>query len=195
MEYLKTFVEEKGKRKAWLLGHSVGGAISMLFTARYPEKESGVINVEGNFTLADAFWSQKIAEAPPEVWFAEFAEIKSDPERWLKDSGIVPTEERIRWATAILDYQPAQTVQSMAKAVVAETRSSEFLAKISDVFEAQIPVVLLAGEKSLEGWHVPDLIIDKTGEIIIQKNVGHMMMIEDPNAFCQIVGKVLENLA
>jgi len=38
VEYLKAFVEEKGKRKVRLIGHSVDGAISMLIYCELSRK-------------------------------------------------------------------------------------------------------------------------------------------------------------
>jgi lipase len=44
-----------------LLGHSMGGAIVPLFAAAYPHLVATIINVEGNFTLKDAFGSGQLA--------------------------------------------------------------------------------------------------------------------------------------
>lgn len=43
------------------VGHSVGGAIAMLCAHTYPDHVRRIVNVEGNFTLADAFWFYEIA--------------------------------------------------------------------------------------------------------------------------------------
>ncbi|WP_227744214.1 alpha/beta fold hydrolase [Yersinia kristensenii] len=40
-----------------VIGHSVGGAVAVLFARRYPEMTRSLTSVEGNFTLSDAFWS------------------------------------------------------------------------------------------------------------------------------------------
>src|ERR1700712_5158374 len=49
-EIARILREEVGQ-PAWLLGHSVGGAVMMLAAERAPDRVRGVISVEGNFTL------------------------------------------------------------------------------------------------------------------------------------------------
>src|ERR1051325_9815325 len=48
-ELLRYLREEVGQ-PAWLLGHSVGGAVAMMVAERAPELVRGLISVEGNFT-------------------------------------------------------------------------------------------------------------------------------------------------
>jgi lipase len=49
-----------GDQPLYLIGHSVGGVIASMYAHRHPEGVLALINVEGNFTLADAFWSQEM---------------------------------------------------------------------------------------------------------------------------------------
>jgi lipase len=44
-----------------LVGHSVGGVIAASYAHRFPDRVASFVNVEGNFTLADAFWSRQLA--------------------------------------------------------------------------------------------------------------------------------------
>src|SRR5207245_1525566 len=106
-----------------------GGAIAMLVAAQAPDRVRGVISVEGNFTLNDAFWCSKIAPLDPLDWQSQYQRMCSDENAWLLDSGIALTPERAQWARRILDNQPATTVQAMARAVVDETGRPEYLAR------------------------------------------------------------------
>jgi pimeloyl-ACP methyl ester carboxylesterase len=174
-----------------LVGHSVGGAIAMLFAARYPKMVLGIVNVEGNFTLDDAFWSQRIAKSDVAAWAKEYEGICSDPEKWLSDSGISPTAIRVQWAGQILSYQNAMTVQNVAKTVVDRTGQKSYLETVRKVLESNIPIFLYAGENSEKGWNVPEFVLEKAAELVIQPSTGHMMMLEDPDEFCKNLTRII----
>lgn len=176
-----------GGEPSWVLGHSVGGAIALLLADRAPELVKGVINVEGNFTLEDAFWTGKIAAQDPAGWGRDFAAMRADPAGWLRGAGIRPASKRVEWARAILDFQSAETIQAVAKAVIAETGAPGFLGTARRILDRGIPLVLVAGERSAAGWHPPDWARDRAAVNAVQSGAGHMMMLEDPDAFCGLI--------
>jgi pimeloyl-ACP methyl ester carboxylesterase len=46
---------------------------------------------------------------------------------------------------------------------------------------------LLGGERSAPGWDVPDWVKTASLSYVIQPGTGHMMMLEQPAAFSDIV--------
>lgn len=193
VEFVKRLVTEEIQKPCWLLGHSVGGAIAMMFAAQNPKLVSGIINVEGNFTLNDAFWCQKISQLSAEVWAGDYEQMKAEPEKWLLNSGIHLTSERTAWAEKILHFQSAATAQAVAKAVVRDTASIEYQQTIQTVVSQQTPIYLLAGERSKDEWDVPPQILHAAKKFIVQLQTGHMMMLEDPAKFCEIVKEIVVN--
>lgn len=189
------YVREHVGAPSVLLGHSVGGAVAMLAAASAPDLVRGVINVEGNFTLDDAFWCRKIAGLDAVAWQAEHARLVADPEGWLRNGGIAVTPQRLEWARAALANQSRETIQAMARAVVAETGAPDFLSRIRMVVERGTPLFMLAGERSASGWHAPDWARAAARSYVIQPEVGHMMMLEDPDGFCEIVGGMVARIA
>lgn len=187
LAYLRDHVDEP----CWLLGHSVGGAIAMLAAAAEPERIRGMISVEGNFTLNDAFWCAKIAAMDDATWRAEHQSMVDDPVNWLRNSGIEPDSQRLEWARAILHNQPASTLQAMARAVVRETGSPDYLLKVRAVADRGAPICLLAGERSASSWDVPDWMRRVATADVIQPAAGHMMMLEEPKEFCRIVDAMI----
>jgi len=137
-----------------LVGHSVGGVVAMVFAHRFPSRTASVVNVEGNFTLADAFWSARVARMTPGEASDLLDADRADPARWLRDAGVEPTAEHIRSATEALTYQPATTIQAMAGAVVGFTGQPDYEPMLREVFE-RTPVHLVAGARSRSGWNVP----------------------------------------
>lgn len=180
VQYIRTQVGCPG----YILGHSVGGAIAMMVAKLAPELIKGVISVEGNFTLNDAFWCRKIAPMKDKAWSEEYEKLQADPQTWLVNSGIRPTGERITWARNILENQPYTTVQAMARAVLRETGSNRLLDSVRAILHKELPVYLIAGEKSNDDWNVPDWVRMSAKDSVILSGVGHLMMLEEPEQFC-----------
>lgn len=187
-EYLRQHVDGA----AWLLGHSVGGAVAMLAAAQAPDRVRGVISVEGNFTLDDAFWCRRIAALEPGDWQSEYQRMCGDESAWLRAGGIEPTPQRAVWARRILDNQPGATVQAMARSVVTETGGPAYLANVRSLVDGGMPICLLAGETSRAAWDVPAWVSAAALCDTSLPAVGHMMMLESPQAFCAAVREITE---
>jgi lipase len=173
-----------------IVGHSVGGVIAMAFAYRFPERVACVVNVEGNFTLADAFWSAELARKTP----AEVRDLldsdRADPAGWLRNGDIEPTTDRIRSAVQALMYQPATTVQAMARAGVDFTGRPGYESLLRDVFR-HTPVHLVAGARSRSGWNVPDWALAAATSYTEIPDSGHMVMLEAPEAFGNLVSRLI----
>src|SRR5450830_1546998 len=93
------------------------------------------ISVEGNFTLDDAFWSQKLAKMPLEAVESTLAQDRSEPEKWLQGAGVKATEATLLAAASSLAFQPASTLQHMAASVVDITGAPAYLSGIQSWIE------------------------------------------------------------
>jgi pimeloyl-ACP methyl ester carboxylesterase len=190
-EHVVRRIHELPAEELWLLGHSMGGAVAVLAAQRRPEHIRCFINVEGNFTEKDAFWSQKIVAKQPDEWAAEYRAMQADPAGWLQRCGIQPDSQRTTWAEHILEHQSADTVRAMAKAILEETLVPEYLEAVRRLFDGGLPMHLIAGEKSAADWDVPDFVRAAAASYTEQPGVGHLMMLEDPDGFCRIVASIL----
>ena len=149
-EHLAGFIAKLDPPKAWLLGHSMGGAVGMLLADRWPHLVAGMINVEGNFTLKDAFWSARIVTKQPDDWAREYRAMQSDLAGWLQHCGVEPTETRVAWARAILDLQPPSTVRAMSLAFLAESAPPDFLDALRRVVVGGLPGVFFSPQYTKE---------------------------------------------
>jgi lipase len=186
-EYLHEQIHSAGFDKAHIVGHSVGGAVAVLLADRYPNHVASVVNVEGNFTLKDAFWSAKIARMDGREAETLLDSYAADPAGWLTRAGIVPTAEAVASAQRGLNAQPPATVQAMARSVVQTTAEPSYLERVKAVLESGIPFHLVAGERSRASWDVPEFALQEATSLTIQPAVGHMMMLEDRLGFLEIV--------
>lgn len=174
-----------------VVGHSVGGAVGLLLASDHPALVSSYLSVEGNMTLKDAFWSAKIAKTP----LNEVEEIingyKADVGAWLAGADVADTPEHSRIATQWLLNQPASTIKAQAAAVVAETAKPDYLKRFDRLVKNNTPIHLMAGEKSMSGWDLPDNIASLSSGVSNIENCGHLMMLEDPKQFAAAVCKAI----
>jgi lipase len=177
-----------------IVGHSVGGVVAALFAHTFPARVKSFVNVEGNFTRKDAFWSASVARMSETDANQMLAGFRQDPADWLARDGIPATPEFLEIASYWLHHQPASTVRAMAKSVVQITSEPGYLPDLRAVF-AQCPVHLVAGERSRHGWDVQDWALDESASLTIQPGTGHMMMLEDTHGFVSILRRLLEEPA
>ncbi len=190
-DHIAQRIDELSGERVWLLGHSMGGAVAVLAADRRPERLCGFINVEGNFTEKDAFWSRKIVEKQPDEWAEEYRQMQADPAGWLERCDVEPDPERTAWAEHTLEHQPATTVYAMANALLNETLCPGYLDTVRRLLDRGLPMHLVAGAKSGADWDVPTFVRVAAASYTEQPTVGHLMMLEDPDGFCDIISCIL----
>lgn len=181
-------IKQLGYQKAHIVGHSVGGAVAVLLARRHPEIVASLINVEGNFTLEDAFWTGRLTQMSVEEIDALLGNYQDDPAGWLQRSGIENTPNRLAIAGRGLRAQSGATVKAMAQSVIETTAKPSYLEDVEAVLDEGIAMHLFAGERSRAGWHVPEWVLSRAASMTVQAQVGHIMMIEKPEEFLRLVG-------
>ena len=182
-----------GLDRVHLVGHSAGGAIVMAFAGKYPDRVASIVSVEGNFTLNDAFWTGSLAKQPDDEVQAMLDGFLADPARWLSESGIAPDDQRVQIAREWLQNQPGSTLRAMAASIVDVTGRSEYLRMVRGIMEGPVPCHLIAGERSRDGWDVPDWAVTNAVSLTIVPRTGHMLMLEDPDAFAVAIKRAIRD--
>lgn len=192
VEHLQATLQRHfGSEPVHLLGHSVGGVVAALFAHKYAERVESLVSVEGNFTLADAFWSASVARMAVAQVEALLEGYRHDPAGWLAGAGVAVEPQRLRIAEGWLAQQPAATLQAMARSVVERTAPAHYLEQLREVF-ARHPVHLVAGERSRAGWDVPDWAVAAAASQQLIPGCGHLMMLENPAGFAAAVRRALQ---
>ena len=113
-----------------------------------------------------------------------------DPRAFLAGDGIEATDEHLAKAVDALAYQPWRTVWMSASAIVEATSKPEYQELLRRVF-ARHRVHLVAGERSAGGWDVPGWAREAAASSTVIPGVGHMMMLENPDAVGRVLGQLL----
>lgn len=186
-KHVAKFIRKSELEEAHLVGHSVGGAIAVLLSERFPELVSSVTSIEGNLTIKDAFWSAELASMPVEDVEEIVAGYRRAPNEWIAGAGVQITEWTSRLAYSWLTNQPATTVQAQARAVVEATEPNSYLETLSRLMYSGLPVNLIAGSRSSEAWDVPNWVTQQCTMRINIAGLGHLMMAENPAQFASAV--------
>jgi pimeloyl-ACP methyl ester carboxylesterase len=183
--------EHFGAGPVHLAGHSMGGAIAPMLAAAYPHLVATIIDVEGNFTLKDAFWSGQLARMTEAEAEGMLARQRGDPAAWLTRLGIAVDAKTLASAHEWLHLQPASTLRAMGAALVETTSQPDYLEGVRRVF-ASHAVHLVAGERSRDGWDTPEWALARARTFTVMTGCGHLMMLEDPEGFGQVVAGLLD---
>lgn len=173
-----------------LVAHSIGAVYAFTLADQSPELVESVTTVEGNFSLADAFWSSSIAALDQVDAQVEIEQRLSDPVSFLTSDGIPATPGNLAKAVEALAYQPWRTVWDSASAIVAATAETGYQTMLKRVFAGR-PVHLVAGERSAEGWGVPEWARREAVSSTVIPGTGHMMMLERPGMVSASIGRLL----
>ncbi|MGF6787733.1 alpha/beta fold hydrolase [Paraburkholderia sp. 35.1] len=191
VEHLRAFVDARfGSKPVDVVGHSVGGAIAMLFARTYPEYIRRIVNAEGNFTLEDAFWSASVGRMNQSEADAMLADFRADPLAWISSSVTTSAPYVGEIAARWLAHQPASTLRAMGQSVVTTTGKDDYLRLLEQVFDRH-PVYLLSGEHSRKGWNVPDWASKKCAGDYTIANSGHLMMLDNDVEFSAAIKRFL----
>jgi lipase len=178
--------ERFGAGPVHLVGHSMGGAIAPLFAEAYPHLTATIVDVEGNFTLKDAFWSGQLARMSEAQAEQMLARQRADPAAWLARLGIAINERTLASACEWLHLQPASTLRALGTALVKTTSKPDYLETVRKIF-ATHSVHLVAGERSRDDWDTPEWALDSAKSLTVMPGCGHLMMLDDPEGFGRVV--------
>ena len=154
-----------------LVGHSLGGVVSTLIAEAKPPWLRGVVNVEGNVTLADCFISAKAAKTQDiDRWLYELgAEMRHTPLPWMQQYGV---------ALAIVDRP---TYQQAARDLVRLSSGDE----IGDRYcTLEVPHLFICGTRDLSPDAVA-LLTARNQRLVVIEEAGHWVMHENRDRFAQ----------
>ena len=191
-DHVAAWLQRHENNPVHVVGHSIGGIVAILFAKNYPELTASISSVEGNFTPEDAFWSGQLAKKTIEEIEDLVDGYRSNVSDWIMEAGVTPNEWNLSVAKEWLDHQPSRTLRAQAAAAVEATKSPSYLAVVRDLLRIGTPFHLFAGAKSRQDWHVPEWVVSLAASNRDIPNTGHLMMLEDPKHFAEVIMSSLE---
>jgi pimeloyl-ACP methyl ester carboxylesterase len=125
---------------------------------------------------------------PEADWAAEYGAMEDDPAAWLERSRHRGQRPAHRLGAghpgkpALYDH-PGDGALGGGNV----TGAPAYLEGVRRVLGSGVPLYLLGGELSAAGWDIPEWVLALACKSLVQPKAGHMMMLEDPAAFCGIV--------
>jgi pimeloyl-ACP methyl ester carboxylesterase len=189
--HLETLVRRAfGEQPVVLAGHSGGMPVCIRFAERWPERVAGLISAEGNLAPSDAFLSSRLAPMAPARIQEWLERAQADPAAFLAQEHLRGDPLQVQRVREWLDYQPATAIHAMARALLVETVHPGYATAVMRVM-AQTPTYLIQGELSGSALGVPTRLAAMAVNTHLMRGVGHLMVLEDPDAFARIVASIV----
>lgn len=197
---LKCLLESLSIKRAWIVGHSLGGSVALWAADLCPEIIRGVIclNAGGGIYLKEEFErfrraGQKLVKFRPR-WLAHVPFMSL-----LFSKMMVARPLELKWGRQrIIDFVRADEEAALG-ALLESTTEAEVHLLPQLVSRLQQPVYFIAGERDkvmevkyvnhLASFH--QLFMSYESNVSIIPNCGHLGMIEAPDEVASIITKVL----
>ncbi len=180
-EDVRAVVEHLDLQRVVLVGHSMGGPVGLLAAAMLPSRVVGMVGVD---TLHDVTF-----EFPPEVWQQLLASYDKDFKGTCGEmvrSMASPTAEPGFMEQIEADMCSAPP--TIAVALFSRFGDFDFSAAMAAV---QVPITVINAATNPTNL-VANREVSPQFEAIIMEQVGHFLMMEQPEEFNQHLRKVLE---
>jgi 2-succinyl-6-hydroxy-2,4-cyclohexadiene-1-carboxylate synthase len=199
---LGVLLQQLGIKKAWLIGHSLGGSIALWGAHKLPEQVSGVVclNAGGGIYLKEEF--EKFRAAGQQM-------VKLRPS-WLRyvplldimfTRAMVARPIARKWGRQrLMDFLVANP-EAALRTLLDSTTEVEVHRLPQLVSQLQQPVYFIAGaqDKVMEPKYVRHLasfhkLFEGCGENVFEiPDCGHMAMVEQPDAVDNQIRQILAN--
>ncbi len=192
---LKALLDFLGKKSVHLLGYSMGGRLALGFAVRYPEYVESLI-LESSSPGLRTTSEQEVRKKHD----AELADriCAIGLERFVDEWSRIPlfaTQERLPQEAKdrVRAERTAQKTAGLAGSLKGMGTGSQ-PSLWGELANMQWPVLLLAGELDPKFVHIAEQMANsmKNHELIIIKDAGHAIHVENPAEFGRIVNEYLK---
>jgi pimeloyl-ACP methyl ester carboxylesterase len=174
--------------KVILAGHSMGGVVALYAAENLPqERVAGLVNIEGNLGPEDCFYSRNIASYSGDDF--EKNGFKAMIRMLRMESSSDPQPVMERYARNFSNALPCALHRSSVS-LVEESDHGRLKERFRDLPMAK---GYISGERSLVPSTAKYLADNRITYLRVPKS-GHFMMVEQPEAFCEVFRRMLEEM-
>jgi len=181
-------VEQAGGEQVVLIGHSMGGPVSVHAAKRMPERVTGIVGVDTFHEVA-----QELSQEEYDSWMAPLREdFRHGAREFVPQMFIEETDSELRdWVVADMSSAAPEVAVSAMEQMLMDTRSGQALA----VFEnLEVPVVAINADlwpTNVEGnrEHLDSF------DAVILEGTDHFLHMAVPETFNRELEKVIAELS
>lgn len=179
VEITKTTTAKLSLQEPFIIGHSMGGLVALLFIEKYADKAKGFVNIEGNLASEDCFFSREASQCN----FSEFEKtVFSNFKRRLsatKNRGLKQYADSLERSSskAFFDACPS----------LVDYSDNEDL--VQRFIRLSIPKLFVYGQENRGLSYLPDL--KAQCEVIEIKNSGHFPSYDNPEELYKALSRFI----
>ena len=183
-------VNQLGNAKIVLIGHSMGGPVILEAAVRTRPNVIGIVGVDANFEYSEDTRTQEEKDkfqAEYDQFFANFNQ--NTFKKYLAENMFIPVSDPglVEEITQKMASRPPHIVEGASRNLVnyhsTLTRFTELQLPIRVINSFKNPIAKEAGKRYVSSF-----------EVQLMENVGHFVMIEDPEKFNQILDKFIQEI-
>lgn len=166
-----------------IVGHSMGGLVGLLYAEKYSERVDGFINVEGNLTLEDCFFSGKIVRYGPSGFTKEMLKRL---QRRLARSDKKGLQEHAK----ALQSASEKALSDCSFSMVDYSGNGNLVPRFTAL---DPPILFMHGSENRGLSYIPKLK-DNGCEALEIPNSGHFPFYDNPQAYYQAISSFLDSV-
>lgn len=184
VEIVNIFCDKFSLNNIFLIGHSMGGLVALLFAEKYADKVKAFINVEGNLKNEDCFFSRQVTEVDFETFEREtFRNFKLKLNS-SKNAGFK------KYAELLERYAPTKAFYNYCPSLVKYSDSGTLIDKFISL---KIPKLFVHGSENSGLSYIPEL--QKRGcEVVEIANSNHFPQHDNPTQFYDVISNFLNKV-
>ncbi len=174
-------VEKLGLKEAVLIGHSMGGDVIVEAARLIPAPVRGLVWADTYRTLG-----KPLTESEVEAFLAPFRVDFVEKTRKFVREMFIPTSNQalVDWVVADMSAAPPEVaLETIEKAITFDREILTGLRELKAPVGAINPDYRPTDVEALQRYGI---------KFLLMKGVGHFLMMEDPNTFNRLLGKVIE---
>jgi pimeloyl-ACP methyl ester carboxylesterase len=170
-------------RDATLVGHSMGGTISILALDDIAGRVARVVLAEAVLSWDESIWTDQVARTPFDEWVTTFDSIQRRPEVWARGGMLRRRRDAIeRIAPAILETS-AGAMHASARALQREASDPALYERFLGITR---PLEYVFGDLHDNTPFCARVCSDGV-RVRFVRRAGHLMMLDNPDDFYAIV--------
>ncbi len=184
VEITNLIIEKLDLHDIVLIGHSMGGLVSLLFSERYASKVKAFVNLEGNLKNEDCTFSRQATE----VDFDTFSNVTFRNFKILLQFSKKPGFKKC--AETLMKFNPQKAMYDYSPSLVKYSDSGELIGKFTSL---KIPKCFIHGSENNGLSYIPEL--KQKGLTVFEiSNSNHFPQYDNPGEYHGVISDFLDSL-